>query len=44
MLSNVNRNLDSCVGVQCGYGFVWSEKFEKKKEGQWAQTKEIRTI
>jgi hypothetical protein len=24
--------------------FVWSEDFEKKKEGQWAQEKEIKAI
>jgi hypothetical protein len=30
--------------VQCGHGFVWFKEFEKKKEGQWAQEKEIRAI
>ncbi len=30
--------------VQCGYGFVWSEKIEKKKESLWAQEREIRAI
>jgi hypothetical protein len=32
------------VEVQCSFGFVWFKDFEKKKEGQWAQDKEIRTI
>jgi hypothetical protein len=31
------------VEVKCGYGFVWFEDFEKKKEGQWAQEIEIRS-
>jgi hypothetical protein len=30
--------------VQCGSGFVWFEEFENKKEGQWAQEREIRVI
>ncbi len=30
--------------VKCGYRFVWSEYFEKKKEGQWAQEREIKMI
>ncbi len=30
--------------VQCGSGFVWSEEFEKKKEGLWAQEREIKAI
>jgi hypothetical protein len=25
------------MDVQYGLGFVWSENFEKMKEGQWAQ-------
>jgi hypothetical protein len=33
MSLNVNRNLSS-MEVQCGLRFVWSEEFEKKKEGQ----------
>jgi hypothetical protein len=30
--------------VKCDYGFVWFEDFEKKKESQWAQEREIRVI
>ncbi len=30
--------------IQCDYRFVWSKEFEKKKEGQWVQKREIRTI
>jgi len=30
--------------VQCGSRFMWSEEFEKKKEGQRAQKREIRAI
>jgi hypothetical protein len=30
--------------LQCGFGFMQCEEFEKKKEGQWVQEKKIRTI
>jgi hypothetical protein len=30
--------------VQYGFGFVWSQEFKKKKEGQWAQEREIKAI
>ncbi len=32
------------MDVQCGLGFVWSENFEKMKDGQWVQEEEIRAI
>jgi hypothetical protein len=32
------------VEINCVSGFVWIEDFEKKKEGQWAQEKEIKAI
>jgi hypothetical protein len=43
MSLNVNRNLSS-MEVQCGLRFVWSEEFEKKKEGQWVQEIQIKAI
>jgi hypothetical protein len=30
--------------VQCGFEFVWSEEFEKKKEGHRVQEREIKAI
>jgi hypothetical protein len=36
MLPNVNITWVP-VEVRCGSGFMWSEKFEKKEEVQWAQ-------
>jgi len=32
------------MDVYCDPRFVWSKDFEKMKEGQWAQEREIKTI